>query len=85
MGEDSILNDSTFWITMAGIISGILLVVVKQRIRTLSLCWGCLQIHRDTHAEEREAEMQIQRANAPVIDQTPSPTVSDGGLELSRL
>lgn len=80
--------DSTFWITIVTIMAGILLVVVKQKIRRLIICWGCVEIDRDTHAEERVEEMALNRGinlqNLP--PQTPTPagsrTSSDIQLEL---
>jgi len=59
--------DSVFWISFVTIASGMMIklssMIFKSRCQTCKL--GCLEIVRDTHAEEREAELEISTRRQP--------------------
>jgi len=64
----------TFLITsVIGLILGIVRICYKSRCKEVSFC--CFKVVRDTDAEEREAEMGIQR----------QPTAVDNSAESIRL
>lgn len=52
----------TFWLMLVGGFFGVVGVAFKSRCSRVSCCWGGLAVERDTHAEEHEAEMQMQIA-----------------------
>ena len=54
-----------FWISfstiVAGVISGILVIMHKSKCKNTSCCWGCFNCQRDVQVEE-EIEIKGQTA-----------------------
>jgi hypothetical protein len=53
----SLINDSTFWITMSTLIIGSFAVIVRacyrSKCKNFNCCFGLIHIERDTDAEEK--------------------------------
>ena len=55
--------DSQGFIIVCGMAVGLLALIFKSRCTNTRLCFGLIDITRDTHAEMEEAELQIQNQN----------------------
>ena len=57
--------DSVFWISfttiIAGVISGVLVMLHKSKCKNVSCCWGCFNCIRDVKIEE---EIEITNRTA---------------------
>jgi hypothetical protein len=57
--------DGTFWLTITGVItafiSGALVYAVKSKCSRCSLCYGLIDVQRDTAMEEKIEEMELAR------------------------
>jgi len=64
--------DSIFWLSFVTIASGCVIklasMIFKSRCKTCKLC--CLEIVRDTEAEEREAELEMSNRQPNLQHQT---------------
>lgn len=70
--------DSVFWITIAGMLFGVIGVVMKSRCRQFSCCWGVFQIERDIQAEiefEQMRTRQLNRQRSIQLGQSPNPSI----------
>jgi hypothetical protein len=60
--DDSVF-DSVFWITITGLVVSFLLGIIntclKSKCRRCALCFGLIQITRDTEAEIQEEKNEI--------------------------
>lgn len=52
--------DGTFWISfttiVAGVVSGVIVILHKSKCKETSCCWGCFECTRDVGVEERIEE-----------------------------
>lgn len=58
--------DSAFWLTIAGIVSGVVGLSINACLKSrckLVKCWGC-EIDRDVELEDREALQTINTQNS---------------------
>ena len=60
---DTTQYNSTFWITMTGLIltfvSGTLFYCLKSKCKNCSICFGLITIERDVDAENDEEKMEL--------------------------
>lgn len=60
--------NSTFWITLATILTGSVGLALKYCLKSkcdrVNCCWGGLDIHRAVEMEEKEEEQEEMKANA---------------------
>ena len=59
------LLNSSFALGLLAILSVFIKVCADSRCSNCSIFWGCINIVRDTHAEEREHELALQNQNTP--------------------
>ena len=66
---DTTTFNAAFWLTITGVItafiSGALVYAIKSKCSRCSLCYGLIDVQRDTAMEEKIEEMQLQNGINP--------------------
>ena len=61
--------DGTFWLSLSGIlvgfVSGALVYAIKSKCSKCSLCFGLINIERDTKTEADEEKFEIEHGMNP--------------------
>ena len=61
---DTTTFNAAFWLTITGVItafiSGLLVYAIKSKCSRCTLCFGLIDVQRDTAMEEKIEEMELQ-------------------------
>jgi hypothetical protein len=61
--------DGTFWLSLSGIlvgfVSGALVYAIKSKCSKCVICYGLINIERDTETEMKEQEFEIEHGINP--------------------